>query len=300
MAITRALNVSLSEETSIKRSNFYDNSTTSTSPRFERRIGAALASNALQVNAFHLIKDRNSKVINDHNTKMITDSNPNKKSRTAKNEDPKTFKVLEGTLKSSDYAKFHLLVPENSVEELAEALSKAESSLYVWTIGDEEITDIQNIPSNFAHPIRSIGEIPKDKSESELLDWLIHGESFFSKKYAILKFVDGKSGDESPYSGNVAYEIENSEHFKKFVKALEEIFDFSEEERYDRGEEVYLDRYYIIDRGQYLGRHDFSDRRVVDDATVEAFEAMAKKRDPLCMHDYELNQWQIKWRKARS
>ena len=89
---------------------------------------------------------------------MSTDSNPNKKSRTVENEDPKTFKVLEGTLKLSDYAKFHLLVPENSIEDLAEALTKAKSSLYVWTIGDEETTDIQNIPSNLAHPIRSIGD----------------------------------------------------------------------------------------------------------------------------------------------
>lgn len=213
---------------------------------------------------------------------MSTESNPNKRSRTAENEDPKIFKILEGTLEISDYATFHLLVPENSIEDLAEALSKAESSLYVWTIGDEEITDIQNIPSNLAHPIRSIGEIPKDKSESELLDWLIHGESFVPKKYVILTFVDGEDGE---YSGDVAYEIGNSEHFKKFVKALKEIFDFCEEYEYD-SMRTYLTGYNIIDRGQYRSRRDFRGYNVVNDFIVEAFEEMAKERDPGCMHQF--------------
>ena len=115
------------------------------------------------------------------------------------------------------------------------------------------------------------------------MDWLIHGESFVPKKYVILTFVDGKDGDDG-YSGDVAYEIGNSEHFKIFFKALEEIFSFCEG---DDGESVYLANYYTIDRGQYRSRRDFVKHEVVDDATVEAFEEMAKERDPECMHQFK-------------
>lgn len=78
--------------------------------------------------------------------------------------DPIVFKILEGTLKASDYATLHLLVPEDSIEDLAETLRKAKQSQFVWTVGEEEITNIQNIPGTFANPIRSVRNIPKGKS----------------------------------------------------------------------------------------------------------------------------------------
>ncbi len=84
-------------------------------------------------------------------------SNPKKRSHNGagKNEDPVIFKILEGNMKASDYASPCLLVPEAVAEELAEALRKARSGQFVWTIGDDEITDIQNIPAQIAHPIQT-------------------------------------------------------------------------------------------------------------------------------------------------
>lgn len=93
------------------------------------------------------------------------------------------FKILEGSVKTSDFATLCLLVPESKVSDVFEALDGAKHKMFQWLICQEKVLDIEKIPTPLAHPIRSIdGELPKDKTESELLDWLVHGESFFSKK----------------------------------------------------------------------------------------------------------------------
>ncbi len=207
-----------------------------------------------------------------------TESNPKKRSHNGagKNEDPVIFKILEGNMKTSDYASLCLLVPEAVAEELAEALRKARSGgQFVWTIGDDEITDIQNIPAQIAHPIRSIGEIPSDKTESELLDWLMHGESYFSKKYVIVSCGNQSSNTEF----NQVYEITEKEHLKKFTDALEDLLSTAEENGFKvfDGSDMYLNGWYVIDRGNYLLKFHEGACNVVNDDLVECFEFMAKK-----------------------
>ena len=168
---------------------------------------------------------------------------------------------------------------EHRVADIAEALHNATNSLYVWNIRDEEITDIQNIPPSFAHPIRSIGKIPSDKSESELLDWLIHGESFFSKKYAILTLVDVEFPRRHGNKWDEAFEIREKEHLKRVVDALDEIRIHS----YNSENARYLIEYDVIDRGQYLRR--FNSCHVVDDDVVGTFEEKANLREGFSWRD---------------
>lgn len=202
---------------------------------------------------------------------MRTDNNPKKTSHdgASKNEDPVIFKILEGNMRASDYASLCLLVPEAVVEELAEALRKARSGQFVWTIGEDEITDIQNIPAQIAHPIRSIGEIPSDKTdESELLDWLIHGESYFSKKYVVLSFHSGCRKNRVE-----VYEITKKEHLQKFTVAVNTISNKSHEEY------IQIVNWYVINRGTYLLKfHDEVACKVVDDDLVECFERRVKEK----------------------
>ena len=86
-----------------------------------------------------------------------TESNPKKRSHNGagKNEDPVIFKILEGNMKTSDYASLCLLVPEAVAEELAEALRKARSGgQFVWTIGDDEadMVSIRDLVENATVP----------------------------------------------------------------------------------------------------------------------------------------------------
>lgn len=204
---------------------------------------------------------------------MSTADNPKKRPHEDM-EQPIIFKILEGALKASDYATTTLLVPDDTVEDLLNALRGAEASLFVWTVGDEEITDIQNIPNKFAHPIRSIGEIPKGKAESELLDWLIHGDSFFSKKYVILKVKSGSRSDCS-YCEEYALEVRKKDHLDRVAGAWNTIWDLFL--YYDDDENDHLDDVSVIDRGQYLRKFDGC--VVVDEDLVGKFEKMAESKD---------------------
>lgn len=53
------------------------------------------------------------------------------------------------------------------------------------------MTDVLNIPSSLAVVLRSFETVPEDKkSEGELLDWLVHGDDYFSMKHVVLDFMD--------------------------------------------------------------------------------------------------------------
>lgn len=82
------------------------------------------------------------------------------------------------------------------------------------------------------------------------MDWLIHGESFFSKKYVIMKFVHPKDGYDRG-SGEFAHEVRKEEHMKKLVDALDKIEKFSENIGW-----AYFEGYRVIDCGLYLREFD--------------------------------------------
>jgi hypothetical protein len=181
------------------------------------------------------------------------------------------FKILQGSIKSSDYATFSLLVPESQVSDILEALGKTKNRQFQWTVCEEEIYDVQNIPTDLAYPIRSIGKIPEDKtSESELLDWLVHGDSFFSKKYVILDFMDEKDGGDG-YTGKKVFEITKKEHMG-FCDAAIKLYENSDGY-------LYLQNVDIIDRGQYLRK--FGGRKeAVTDELLAQFEEDAREGAP--------------------
>jgi hypothetical protein len=147
--------------------------------------------------------------------------------------------------------------------------------MFQWSICDEAVLDVEKIPTPLAHPIRSIdGELPKAKSESEILEWLIHGESYFSKQYVVLNFMDGKDWPDGGYTRKVGFEINRKEHISFYEEAMK-IYENSEED----GDMVYLQGIELLDRGQFL--RGFGDRRyyVVDDDMLKSFREAAVSED---------------------
>lgn len=52
------------------------------------------------------------------------------------------------------------------------------------------MTDVLNIPSSLAVVLRSFETVPEDKkSEGELLDWLVHGDDYFSMKQFWISWI---------------------------------------------------------------------------------------------------------------
>ena len=102
------------------------------------------------------------------------------------------------------------------------------------------------------------------------MDWLIHGESFFSKKYVILK-VAHRRAEDSSYCAEYALEVRKKEHLDRVIGAWESIggsFSMANAE-FD-----YLDDVCVIDRGQYLRKFDGCE--VVDEDLVGKFEKIAE------------------------
>ena len=167
------------------------------------------------------------------------------------------FNILEGSSKISDYAKLCLLVPESKISDILKMLVESKDKMFDWTIvEDEVITDIRNLPTAFSHPIRSLREyeeLPKDKTETELLNWLIHGESFFSKKYAIVTFCKryyDYHGVRNDFNGDVVFEVTKEDLEEPFFDAIGAIFQANRIGR-DYGN-TYLDALKFLDHSQYL------------------------------------------------
>ena len=197
------------------------------------------------------------------------------------------FKILKGSSKSSDYATFCLLVPESQASDILEALSSTKNRQFQWEVCEDEIFDVQSIPMDLAYPIRSIGKIPEDKtSESELLDWLMHGDSVFSKKYVILDFMDGKDGPDGDYTGKKVFEVTKKEHMG-FCDAAREIYRNSGED----GDSVYLQNFDIIDRGQFVREYGTNNKETVTDELLEEFREAAREGDPEWAWDNKEYAW---------
>ena len=120
-------------------------------------------------------------------------------------------------------------------------------------------------------------DIPTDKCESELLDWLIHGDSSFSKKYVVLHFMDRKDGDDG-YSGRVAFEIRRPKYMP-FYDYCCTICSHSE----PCGDNVYLEDCELIDRVSFLQRFNGLGH-VVDRKMLKRF-----KKDAL--DDETIGEW---------
>lgn len=192
------------------------------------------------------------------------------------------FKILKGSSRSSDYATFCLLVPESQASNILKALSDTGNRQFQWEVCEEEIFDAQSIPMDLAFPIRSIGKIPEDRtSETELIDWLIHGDAFFSKKYVVLDFMDGKDGPYDGYTEKKVFEITKKEHMGFYDAALE-ICDNSECD----GDSIYLQGCDIMDRGQYLREYGGKGAQVVTDELLAEFEEDAREGDSAWADNY--------------
>jgi len=189
------------------------------------------------------------------------------------------FRILVGSMNCSDYAQTSFLVPSERIEELCKALQNAEKSLYNWTIDEDTVlTDVQNTPASLAPLVRSFDEIPTDnKSESELLDWLVHGDDYFSYKYVVLTFrlydlVDNCYVDPSPLK-RVAFEINRKEYYKPFLDSCETIHAFYSGGLDDPEHSSQLwcvDEYDTLDRGEFL--KEFGGQgHIVDENLFELF-----------------------------
>ena len=111
---------------------------------------------------------------------------------------------------------FCLLLPaELQASNILEALNNTENRQLVC---EEEIFDAQSISMDLVFPIWSIWKIPEDKtSETELLDWLMHSDTVFSKKYVVLDFMDKKDGPDDGYTGKKVFEITKKEHMGRIL-----------------------------------------------------------------------------------
>ena len=199
------------------------------------------------------------------------------------------YNILEGSMKCSDFATFCLLVPESKISDVLKGLQDSKSRMFDWTIvEDEVITDIRNIPAELTHPIRSLSEkdqLPKNKTETQLLNWLIHGESFYMKKYAIVTFLDPIFPRNN---GDVVFEVSTEDLEKPFHDAIRKIYEKNRDQV--RKENSKLNGFRFIDRERYLREYGNShcertsrcrpyafDRKkpcvhVVDEALIESLQ----------------------------
>ena len=164
------------------------------------------------------------------------------------------FNVVTGSLKNNSYDRLCLLVPTNIATTVLSALENSDKKFHDWTIdgcdddGDDGtiVKDLQSLPSSMFQVIRSISveqltkftfrstkcECDEMKSngfekknnknrpclEAELLEWLIHGEEFWSTKYVVLSFFDERTG----ITARVPFEISQMDHaiFFEYAKSL--------------------------------------------------------------------------------
>jgi hypothetical protein len=98
----------------------------------------------------------------------------------------------------------------------------------------------------------------------------VHGDSFFSKKYVILDFMD-EEGEGGGYTGKKVFEITKKEHMG-FCDAAIKLYENSDGY-------LYLQNVDIIDRGQYLRK--FGGRKeAVTDELLAQFEEDAREGAP--------------------
>ena len=211
------------------------------------------------------------------------------------------FNILEGASKISDYAKLCLLVPESKISDILKLLVESKDKMFDWTIvEDEVITDIRNLPPVFGHPIRSLREheeLPKDKTETELLNWLIHGESFYSNKYAIVTFCDR----DKDFNGNVVFEVTKEDLEEPFVDAIWEICSNNCEFEVPRGN-TYLKDLKFLDRSQYLCYCSVREIKIeeTDEIWDDEEESDEEEFDGVYVVDEKLIESLEEWLAARS
>jgi len=197
---------------------------------------------------------------------------------------PMVFRILKGSALSSEYDAFCLLVPDDQGEFLCNALQSSKHRQHEWILCDEDIPEahIPYIPADLAHPIRSIGEsIPNSSrytNESDLLDWLIHGESFFAKQYVVFEFEDScccgyDDDDDAQLSQQrVVFEVVDEKHLVPFLEASEIVC--------DKSWNPPLTGPNLIDRGAFL--HEFGGKIrpfVVSDKVLKDFEEGGRIED---------------------
>ena len=162
------------------------------------------------------------------------------------------YTILIGEAKKCKYGSMNLLVPSDDVTKLLEALTNADCGYFEWSIDeDETITDIRYIPSSVALPVRTLPDTyPKDKTEGELLDLVIHGESYFSKKYVILSFMcEAHNWYDTVIEmemGKAVFEISKKEYLP-FYEYCKKLYDHSKRDP----EVAYLDGCDLVDEATY-------------------------------------------------
>ena len=193
------------------------------------------------------------------------------------------YKILTGESNTCKYGYLNLLVPSDDVRELFEALTNAECRCFQWSIDeDETITDIRHIPSSFALPVRTLPDTyPKDKTEGELLDLVIHGESYFSKKYVILSFMcEAHNWYDTVIEmemGKAVFEISKKEYLP-FYEYCKKLYDHSKRDP----EVAYLDGCDLVDEATYQMKElscNHCTSYIVDDELMGRFKKYSEDKD---------------------
>jgi len=219
-----------------------------------------------------------------HTTSKDEDTDETSKT---KDQEVVVYKLLKGSVDFSEYLTISLIVPQSQASFIFQALKRVQNQ-YQWSICEDEITNVENILGLFdvAFPIRTIQyeDIPTNRSESELLDWLIHGESYFAKKYVVFKCSKGSYRFDSTHER--IFEITKKEHLKftdvckNIYYTYNEYIDEREIDRYD-DDTINIESCEIYDRGTFL--RDFADNwrepEIVNDEKLRKFEEGIRHKD---------------------
>lgn len=187
------------------------------------------------------------------------------------------YKVLEGRSTISDYDSFCLLVPQSRSHDILEALQAATNPCHEWELADQDISAelVPSIPAGCAHLLETIPEtVPQDKCEGDLLNWLVSGGTLFEKQYLVLRFVDGKDGDDG-YGGKIVIEIYKEQHLQ-LVKLAQDIAASS----YEDGDSVFLDCVSTWDRATFLSKYCGKEADMISNGDmVKDFKELLQKKD---------------------
>jgi hypothetical protein len=117
--------------------------------------------------------------------------------------------------------------------------------------------------------------IPQDKTETELLNFLLTRDSLFPTKYMILKIMDGKDGIAESRMETI--EIKEQKYT--------EIYDFAcamlEKSYYDGGDSRYLSEAELWERPDFLTKYsgNHSETETATDELLELYRSLAKHED---------------------
>lgn len=189
-----------------------------------------------------------------------------------------TLKIVKGIYKNAVFASVCLLVPESLAPRVLDALKEAPGRLHDWTMSDDEsLDDISGFPKSLAYLVCSSinGDLPSEKSESELLGWLIHGDSGFQAKYLVLEWYDPKDGPDDGYCGKVAFAIEDEKYLEEVETLASDLVSICPPD----GDLTGLVNSEILDLGKFKREFGEEKATVLDDDWMKEFRRAVEEED---------------------